>query len=171
MLYDISRLFTAAFTLTACPYTRTHAFWLLLSQPPAAPAGFCLLALPLPHSRLNAVQRYDTKTILTNFCVKISQWNAFLVRRRCAIQAECGAIRVIIVIVSDTGYCRRLRSLQGEAYDNRSYPVHWFIFACLHAGGPPRRNSHDWRRAANALLACTDFPHAIRTFCTWFNKL
>ena len=30
-----------------------------------------------------AVQRYDTKTILTNFCVKISQWNVFLGRRRC----------------------------------------------------------------------------------------
>ena len=31
VLYGISRLFTAAFTLTACPYTCTHAFWLLLA--------------------------------------------------------------------------------------------------------------------------------------------
>ena len=94
------------------------------------------LGLPL------AVQRYDTKTILTNFCVKISQWNAFLGRMRCAIQAEGYAIRAISGMVSATGYGRRLRSLQGEAYANRSYSFHGFIFACLHAGWPPRHCLH-----------------------------
>ena len=93
-------------------------------------SGLCRLALPLPHSRLNSVQRYDTKTILTNFCVKISQWNVFL--------------------------GRRLRSLQGEAYANRSYPVHGLIFACLHAGWPPRHCLH----TRHALLSRTAMlPH------------
>ena len=104
--------------------------WIRATLPLAA-CRFRPLGLPL------AVQRYDTKTILTNFWVKISQWNVFLGRRRCAIQDEGGAIRVIIVMVSATWYGRRLCLLQGEAYANRSYPFHWLIFACLHAGWPP----------------------------------
>ena len=69
-----------------------------------------------------AVQRYDTKTILTNFCVKISQWNAFL--------------------------GRRLRSLQGESYENRAEGYAICVRSLLHVWPQCGTLTHDSCRKA-----------------------
>ena len=59
-----------------------HVYTRFLASAFATSYGTCWLLLPRQPARLLRLQRYDTKTILTNFCVKISQWNAFLGRRR-----------------------------------------------------------------------------------------
>ena len=115
-------------------------------------AHTCTHACNLSASRLLAAcgakvrhENHSDKLLCENFTMKrIFRPKAVrnTGRRRCAIQAEGGAIRVIIGMFSATGYGRRLRSLQGEAYANRSYPFHGLIFACLHAGWPPRHCLH-----------------------------
>ena len=149
----------------------THATCTLM-RPTLIAVRTCWLLLP--RLRL-AVQRYDTKTILTNFCVKISQWNAFL--------------------------GRRLRSLQGESYENMAEGYAICVRSLLHVWPkehiPPQTSTclqpymaamwHDdaWflpkghakhkdRADMVYLPRTTAFPHTnsptLRTSCTLFNK-
>lgn len=115
-------------------------------------SGFCWLALPLPHSRLNAVQRYDTKTILTNFCVKISQWNVFLGRRR-------HFCRIVL--------CRRLRhTWQKRHAFNTEYGRRlrhtWPEYTWLKPYKAAMRNAYDWMMAATVFL-----PRTTDLLSTW----
>ena len=139
--YCAIRHFSAFYECFHAFTSATHATCTLM-RPTLIAVRTCWLLLP--RLRL-AVQRYDTKTILTNFCVKISQWNVFLGRRR-------HFCRIVL--------CRRMRHTWHKRHAwNHTRPqcvtltTEWW---------PPRCSCH-------AQLTC--FPHELRTSCTWFNKI
>ena len=123
-----------------------------------------------------AVQRYDTKTILTNFCVKISQWNAFLGRRLRSLQGEAYANRA-------EGYAICVRSLlhvwpKEHIPPQTSTCLQPYMAAMWHADAwflPKGHAKHKDRADMVYLPRTTAFPHTnsptLRTSCTLFNKL
>ena len=126
----------------------THATCTLM-RPTLIAVRTCWLLLP--RLRL-AVQRYDTKTILTNFCVKISQWNVFLGRRR-------HFCRIVL--------CRRLRhTWQKRHAFNTEYGRRlrhtWPEYTWLKPYKAAMRNAYDWMMAATVFL-----PRTTDLLSTW----
>ena len=126
----------------------THATCTLM-RPTLIAVRTCWLLLP--RLRL-AVQRYDTKTILTNFCVKISQWNVFLGRRR-------HFCRIVL--------CRRLRHTWQKRHafnteQGRRLRTTWPEYTCLKPYKAAMRNAYDWMMAATVFL-----PRTTDLLSTW----
>lgn len=156
MLYCIFRLIWQ--TLCTCSMSSqcTHAFCLRIASH-AACGLLRLLSTLLPIFPL-AVQRYDTKTILTNFCVKISQWNAFLGRRRHFFRIVLGRM------------LRHLRKKPASCMAAMRHDDNWmmsdmalldYTASMRQRIGPPRCSWHAQRPW---------FPPEMRTLCTRFNK-